>query len=119
MDRRRELIDYLAQGLQHPDVSGFELLELLDMRSRIAMQEPLLNWGERAQLEEIDRRFLQLSKVLLARISQVASLPEMRQRNRVLPSHWWWYLDELIAQPRQTVQRERPAREVAAMAVPT
>jgi len=41
MDRRRELIDHLAQGLQHPDVSGFELLELLDMRSRIAMQEPL------------------------------------------------------------------------------
>jgi hypothetical protein len=95
MGRGTELIEYLSQALQHLDVSGFELLEFLDVRSRLAMQEPLLSQSDRTRLEAIDRQLLQMAPSWLARISEVADLAETRQRARALPSHWWWYLDEI------------------------
>lgn len=95
MGRGRELIEYLSQSLQHPDASGFELLEILDVRSQLAIQEPLLSQEDRSRLEAIDRQFLQMAPSWLARISEVADLAEMRERARALPSHWWWYLDEI------------------------
>ena len=95
MGRGREQIEYLLQALQHSDVSGFELLEFLDIRSRLAIQEPLFSQDDRRRLEDIDRQLLQMAPSWLARIMEVADLAEMRQRARALPSHWWWYLDEI------------------------
>lgn len=96
MDRSRELIEYLVQALQHSDVSGFEVLEFLDVRSRLAIQEPLLSQDDRCQLEDIDRKLLQACPSWLERILEIGDLVEMRHRARVLPSHWWWYLDEIV-----------------------
>ena len=31
----------------------------------------------------------------LERIRDLSDLAAMRQKARVLPSHWWWYLDEI------------------------
>ena len=95
MDRVKKLIEYLGQALQHPEVSGFELLEYLDVRSQIAMQEPLLSQGDKSRLEAIDRQLLKAAPSWLARILEIGDLVEMRQRARTLPSHWWWYLDEI------------------------
>ncbi len=95
MGRGREQIEYLLQALQHSDVSGFELLEFLDIRSRLAIQEPLFSQDDRRRLEDIDRQLLQMAPSWLARIMEVADLAEMRQRSRALPSHWWWYLDQI------------------------
>ena len=96
MDKRsQELIEHLSEAMDHPEVSGFELLEVLDTRSRLATREPLLSDDDRARLEELDRRFFKMADLLLGRISEVADLAEMRQRAHILPSHWWWYLDEI------------------------
>jgi hypothetical protein len=95
MERVGKLIDYLGEALQHPEVSGFELLEYLDVRSRLALQEPLLSQGDRTRVEAIDRQFLRNAPLLLERITDVCDLTEMRQKARTLPSHWWWYLDEI------------------------
>ncbi len=95
MGRGREQIEYLLQALQHSDVSGFELLEFLDIRSRLAIQEPLFSQDDRRMLENIDRQLLKMAPSWLERIMEVADLVEMRQRSRALPSHWWWYLDEI------------------------
>ena len=95
MERVEKLIEYLEKTLQHPEVSGFELLEYLDVRSRLALQEPLLNQGDRARVEAIDRQFLRNAPCWLERIRDVCDLVDMRQKARVLPSHWWWYLDEI------------------------
>ena len=95
MGRIGELIDYLSQGLQHSEVSGFELTEFLDVRSRLAIQEPLLSQADRCRLEGIDRQLLQIAPSWLARITEVADMAEMRHRARALPSHWWWYFDEI------------------------
>ena len=93
--KSKKLLDYLSEGVLHPDVSGFELLEILDVRSQLAAREPLLNENERNRLENLDRQLSRNAVIMAVRISEVADLSEMRKRTRVLPSHWWWYLDEM------------------------
>lgn len=103
MDRvTQKLLDYLFTSMEHEDVTGFELLEFLDIRSRLASREPLLSDQERTQLEDLDRWFLSLADSFMGRILEVADLAEMRKRSHVLPSHWWWYLDK-ISQVKQKV----------------
>lgn len=96
----QKLLAYFGKSLDCIDVSGFELLEILDIRSRLASREPLLSDKGRIQLEGLDRRFFSLADSFVGRISEVADLAEMRKRSHVLPSHWWWYLDE-ISQVKQ------------------
>mgnify|MGYP000423857488 CR=1 FL=1 len=93
--KSNKYMDFLSESILHPDVSGFEILELLDIRSQLASREPLLDDDERTRLESIDRQLSQNAESWAARISEVADLAEMRKRNHVLPSHWWWYLDEM------------------------
>ncbi len=95
--KSNKLMDYLSEGILNPDVSGFELLELLDIRSQLASREPLLDENEKARLEKMDRQLSRLAESWAESISEVADLAEMRKRNHVLPSHWWWYLDEMIS----------------------
>jgi len=96
MDKRsQELMDYLSEAMKHTEASGFELVELLDIRTRLSAREPLFSEDDRARLERIDSWFIKMADFLLERISEVADLAEMRQRAHILPSHWWWYLDEI------------------------
>ena len=96
MSERKRLIERYAVDVQFPQVSGFEVLEMLDLRSEIAEREKELSEAERQELEEADRRFLQHVHEFYASLSQVADLSEERRRNNVPPSHWWWYLEELV-----------------------
>lgn len=96
MSELKALIESYAIDVQFPQVSGFEVLEMLDLRSEIAEREKKLSEAERQQLEEADRRFLQHAREFYASLSQVADLSEERRRNNVPPSHWWWYLEELV-----------------------
>jgi hypothetical protein len=105
MDKKsRELIEYVSKSIESPDVSGFELLELLDTRSVIASREPLLNEADTSLLEDLDRRLMRMAEFLYARISEVADVSNARRRSHCLPSHWWWYLDQIVRQ-RQEVAR--------------
>lgn len=61
MDKRsQEMMKYLSEGMDHPDVSGFELLELLDLRSNIASREPLFNEKDKIRPEKLDRRLMEM-----------------------------------------------------------
>ncbi|MFQ6058000.1 MAG: hypothetical protein ACE5MB_03850 [Anaerolineae bacterium] len=92
----KELIEDYTVDVEFPDVSGFEILEMLDLRSEIAERERELNDEERTILEEADRRFLQNAPLFYASLAAVADLAEMRRRAGAPPSHWWWYPDELV-----------------------
>jgi len=105
--RTRELMDYLSEAMDHSDASGFELLEIFDIRSRLASREPLLSDEDKSHLEQVDRRLLKMADVLWERISEVADLAEMRQRAHVLPSHWWWYLDQITVTKRKAAVGEQ------------
>lgn len=93
-ERERRLSKYKT-GVQYPQVSGFEVLELLDLRSALAGVEEELTPKERKDLEEADQRFLSHARRFYHSVAQVADLAEMRARAEVPPSHWWWYLEEL------------------------
>jgi len=90
-------MDFISGAVEHLGVSGFEALEILDVRSRLASREPLLDDSDKARLEKLDRRVLEMADTLMKCISEVANLSEMRRRAHVLPSHWWWYLDGLTS----------------------
>lgn len=100
--KSKKFMDFLSESILHPEVSGFELLEILDIRSQLASREPLLDEEEKARLESIDRQLSQNAESWAVRISEVADLAEMRKRTHVLPSHWWWYLDEMSSNRPQT-----------------
>lgn len=102
MDKKsKHLIDFISNAIEHLDVSGFEVLEILDLRSRLASREPLLDEPDKARLEGLDRRLLEMADTLMERISEVANLAEMRRRAHVFPSHWWWYLDGFTSGKRK------------------
>jgi hypothetical protein len=102
MDKKsKHLMDFISGAIDHSDVSGFEALEVLDLRSRLASREPLLDELDRARLEGLDRQLLQMADSLIKCISEVANLAEMRRRAHVLPSHWWWYLDGITSDKRK------------------
>ncbi len=92
--KTKGMIDMLQVSICHRDVSGFEILEILDVRSQLASREPLMDELERTRLEKLDRQMPYLAEEWNARIAEVADISEMRKRSHVLPSHWWWYLGD-------------------------
>jgi hypothetical protein len=96
MEEKERLLKDYAISVHHPQVSGFEILELLDLRSRIAELEAELTEGERRRLEEADSLFLKSANRFYESLSQVADLAEMREQVGASPSHWWWYLEKLV-----------------------
>ena len=88
------LEDYV-KGVEFPDTSPFEVLELLDTRSRLAEHEAELTPKDRERLEVADDVFLQNAPSFLDSLSELGSLAELRARAGAPCSHWWWYLDKL------------------------
>lgn len=89
------LREQYVEDVYHPEVSGFELLDLLSTRSALVEGEARLSPAQRRRLEEADARLLAAASVVLARLAEIAPLPELRRQANVSPSHWWWYLDLL------------------------
>ena len=79
MSAARDLLRRYRIGLEHPDVSGFELLDLLETRSALARTESDLEEAERLHLEKTDALFLDLAATLYRHISEVANLAESCQ----------------------------------------
>jgi vacuolar-type H+-ATPase subunit B/Vma2 len=95
MKENIELLKYYTESVHFPQVSGFEILEMLDVRSRLALAESQLNVVEKEQLEEADEVFLMNADVFYQQVVEIADLREMRQRAAIPISHWWWYLEKL------------------------
>ena len=100
MKKQKHLLTVFCQGVRHPQVSGFEVLDLLDVRSALALGEGELSEEARKELEEADGLFLQHAGQFYEQVVQVANLTEMRKQATVLPSHWWWYLEKLVQAER-------------------
>ena len=97
-------MEYLAEAMNHHDVSGFELIEVLDIRSQLAAREIVLSDDDKTRLEALDRQLLNLAFLWVTRISEVADLAQMRKKAHVLPSHWWWYLDEITMRKQEAIR---------------
>lgn len=95
MKKNTELLEYYTESVHFPQVSGFEILEMLDVRSRLALAESQLNVVEKEQLEEADEVFLANANDFYKQVLEMADIREMRQRAAVPISHWWWHLEKL------------------------
>jgi len=90
------LLEHYIKGVRFPDVSGFEVLELLDVRSKLAIRESELDPAQLAKLEDADGVFLQHAPMLYESVTELGELSELRHRAAVPCSHWWWYLEKLV-----------------------
>ena len=82
-----ELLREWTEGVKHPGVSGFELLELMDIRSKLAQEEleGSLTPKERRALEEADGLFLRNAREFYEQIARVADLRGDEEGSRGLP----------------------------------
>ncbi|MBM4048886.1 MAG: hypothetical protein FJ279_27610 [Planctomycetes bacterium] len=95
MSEVERLLEHYVKGVRFPEASGFEVLELLDVRSKLAAQEAELNWTQRAQLEDADSTFIRHAPMFRESLAALGDLSELRSRARASCSHWWWYLEKL------------------------
>lgn len=95
MSQHTALLEAYAKSVCFPDVSGFEILDLLRLRTHLAEVEQELTSTERSTLEAADATFLHNAPILYRHLSEVATLETVRKEVHALPSHWWWYLDSL------------------------
>ena len=92
----QQLLDSYAAGVHFAEASGFEVLELLDVRSRLAVREAELDDAQRAHLEAADRVFFNYAPCFQRSIAAVGDWEELRRRAAAPASHWWWHLDKMI-----------------------
>ena len=93
---KSDLLKSFEVALKYPDVSGFEVLELLDVRSRLAELENDLTLSEKTTLERADEKLLDNLRLFYEKIQEIGLLPELRKQAKASPSHWWWYMDKFI-----------------------
>ena len=99
-----ELLERYIIAVEHPDVSGFEHLEMLMIRDKLAEQEARLSAEERAQLVAADHKLIAQARAFYTELSRITDLAYERQRRNAPPSHWWWYLDVVAYLPRERIE---------------
>ena len=90
---------YLAHyqvAVQHPGVSGFEVLDMLMVRDKLLAQVAALSAGEQAQLAVADQYLLAHTAEFCAELAQITDLEYERQQRKPTRTQWWWYLDVLL-----------------------
>ena len=80
MTNTDDLLAGFCQSVQHPQMSGFEVLELLDIRSALARREEELNDLQRRTLEEADEVFLRHAAPFHESVMQIANLAEIARK---------------------------------------
>lgn len=95
MSNYKKWLKNYTVSVKFPNVSGFEILEMLESRSRLALIENQMSPNERKDLESGDATFLNQVHVFYANLTKIVDLKELRRKRNILPSHWWWYLDKL------------------------
>jgi hypothetical protein len=88
----RLLMHYYVD-VQHPEVSGAEHLEMLQIRDRLAELEPTLTSEEQEALAEADRVLVERATAFYQEILRFLDLTAYRREYGIPPARWWWYLD--------------------------
>lgn len=102
-DIEKELSAYEA-GVDFPDVSGMEHLEMFMTRSELHRVEDQLTAEQQIRLANADKRLLQRAHLFYQTIQTIADLARWRETETdVTPEHWWWYLDVVAKLPAGAV----------------
>jgi hypothetical protein len=94
----RHLIYYVT-AVKHPDVSGFEHLEMLMIRDELVAEEAGFSSEELELLFTAGRKLLATAQKVYKALAEITDLQFERQNRQPSPDHWWWYLDVLECLP--------------------
>ncbi len=93
-------VAYYCAAVQHPDVSGAEHLELLQLRDQLVSVEPLLPPEEQEALGAADALLAAQASQMQRELQRFIDLAAYRREQDIPPERWWWYLDVLQHVPR-------------------
>lgn len=105
-DPERLVIRYVA-GVHHPEVSGMEHLNLLQIRSHLADSADELSEAQRGRVRKADQVLFARANDFLDAIQKIADLESWRAQEDVIPTHWWWYLDVIVNLPAQVTSETK------------
>jgi len=88
----RLLVHYCVD-VQHPEVSGAEHLEMLQIRDRLAELEPMLTPVDHEELVEADLVLVEQAAAFYQELLRFLDLAAYRREHSIPPTRWWWYLD--------------------------
>jgi hypothetical protein len=103
----KHLRHYLI-ATQHPDVSGFEVLDMLLTRDHLLAEWASLTVEQRAQVAVADLRLLHHAKDFFTALTPITDLSYERTTRQPLPEQWWWYLDVLRYTPATLSKVDAP-----------
>lgn len=86
-------------GVEDPEISGMEHLDMLLTRSKLARMSNQLTPTQQDRLTAADRELTRQAKQFTEAIARIADLQSWRNDEDAPPSHWWWYLDVLVEAP--------------------
>ena len=97
------LLAHYCVDVQHPEVSGAEHLEMLQLRDQLAGLEPTLTAEEKASLGAADCLLAEHAHLFHQELQRFVDLAAYRREQEIPPERWWWYLDVIRYVPRHTV----------------
>ena len=98
MSLQKYLQHYLI-AVKHPELSGFEYLEMLMVRDEVETQVLFLDDTQKALLAKADQRLFTQAVKFNTALSQITTLSYEREQRQPSPEQWWWYLDVLATVP--------------------
>jgi len=101
-------LKHYTTSVKHPNVSGFEHVEMLVMRDKLADIEHTLPPVEKDQLAKADRRLAEQASEFYAELARITDLRYERNQRQIPSSHWWWYLDVLVCAPSLPTRQPEP-----------
>jgi len=110
-----ELLKYYQLAVTSSHVSGFEHLQMLDIRDDLEIDKTKLTLEELELLAKADHQLLTLAADFYAELSKIVDLAQERQQHNPPASHWWWYLDVLTQVPALSMNGQQT--QSAALAV--
>ncbi len=99
MQDAEKLLFAYEMGVQDPEISGMEHLDMLLTRSALAKIALELTERQKSRLGEADKMLASHAIQFYAAIARIANLKSWREQEQAPPNHWWWYLDVLAAAP--------------------
>jgi hypothetical protein len=94
-----QLLMHYGVDVQHPEVSGAEHLEMLQIRDRMAEREPTLTSKEQEALAEADRVLVERANAFHQALLRFLDLAAYRREHGIPPACWWWDLDVISHLP--------------------
>lgn len=98
-NRIEQLMTAYEAGVEDPEISGMEHLDMLLTRSQLARLADQLTPLQKARLTKADQKLTRQASQFYHAIARIADLKSWRDQENAPASHWWWYLDVLAEAP--------------------